>query len=359
MTVVPITGKALDAEVGITVQGLPFAFGGPCCRAILRLEPEDFQVEEVSLVEPDGEGEHVFLWIEKRNTNTDWLAGLLARHAGVPRRDVSYAGKKDRHALTCQWFSVRMAGLPEPDWDVLESSEIRVLRSTRHSRKLRTGALRGNHFVIRAHKLQGDREQLVERLQHLAQYGMPNYFGEQRFGHNNSNLGRALSMFAGTAGRLSHQKRGLYLSAARSLLFNKVLSSRVAAGNWNQPVAGERLMLDGSRNSFMPDRIDAEILSRIDIMDIHPSGPLWGRGTPQISGEAEQLEREALAPMGEFRAGLERLGLEQERRSLRARISDLSWTFTEDELELRFYLPKGSYATAMLRECLDYRSAPV
>lgn len=346
-----------EAEFNITAPDLPFAFGGPCCRAVLRSEPEDFRVDEVTLVEPEGRGEHVLLRIEKRNANTDWVAGLLARHAGVPRGDVSYAGKKDRRALTRQWFSVRLAARPEPDWGLMESTGIRVLNAARHSRKLRAGALKGNRFVIRARRLEGDSDQLVERLQRLADYGMPNYFGEQRFGRENSNLSGALAMFGGSKGRLSRQQRGLYLSAARSLLFNRVLSGRVAAGTWNQPVAGDRMILDGSRNSFLPDRIDAEVLRRIAVMDIHPSGPLWGLGTPQVDGEAEQLEREALASMGEFREGVERAGMKQERRSLRARISDLSWAFTGGELELQFFLPRGSYATAMLRECLDYRSA--
>lgn len=314
-------------------------------------------MDEVTLVEPDGKGEHVLLWIEKRNANTEWLAGQLARHAGVPRVDVSYAGMKDRRALTRQWFSVRLAARPEPDWAVLKSNEFRILRTVRHSRKLKTGALRGNRFLIRARELQGDTQQLVDRLHRLARCGMPNYFGEQRFGRDNSNLSGALSMFAGTAGRLSRQRRGLYLSAARSQLFNKVLADRVAAGNWNHPLVGDRLLLDGSRNSFVADRIDAEILRRTSTMDLHPSGPLWGAGDLQTAGEAERLERKSLTTMEDFCAGLERSGLKQERRSLRARITDLSWTLAGDELELSFYLPRGGYATAMLRECLAYRLA--
>lgn len=352
-----MTGNLFTGSADCVNSEMPFAFGGSDCRAILRSEPEDFRVDEVTLVEPDGDGEHVLLRIEKRNANTDWLAGLLARHAGVPRRDVSYAGMKDRRALTRQWFSVRLAGRPEPDWSALESSEIQILSTARHSRKLRTGALQGNRFVIRARDLQGDTSQLVDRLKSLAQYGMPNYFGEQRFGRENSNLSGASAIFSGSAGSLSRHKRGLYLSAARSLLFNRVLASRVTAGSWSRPMAGERMMLDGSRNSFLADRIDSEILQRIAVMDIHPSGPLWGRGDSLVAGEVEQLERDALAALGEFRKGLEKFGLKQERRSLRARISDLSWTFAGDELELRFYLPKGSYATVMLRECLDYRLA--
>lgn len=352
-----VTGRESEREVDVAAEKLPFAFGGPGCRAILRSEPEDFQVDEVMLVEPDGKGEHVLIRIEKRNSNTDWVAGLLARHAGVPLKDVSYAGKKDRRALTRQWFSVRLAGKPEPDWGLLDSGEIRVLETARHSRKLRTGALRGNRFVIRARCLEGDTEQLLDRLQSLTEFGIPNYFGEQRFGRDNSNVAGARAMFTAPAIKLSRQRRGLYLSAARSLLFNNVLAGRVAAGTWNRPVAGERLMLDGSRNSFKPDRIDAEILNRIAVMDIHPSGPLWGRGRLQVDGEAERVEQETVAALEEFRIGLEKFGLKQERRSLRARVSDLSWSFAGNEVELGFYLPRGSYATAMLRECLDYRMA--
>lgn len=336
---------------------LPFAFGGPNCSAVLRTEPEDFRVDEVSLVEASGKGEHLLLQIEKRNSNTDWLAGRLAELAGVPRRDVSYAGMKDRRAVTRQWFSVRLAGRPEPDWSAVESHEIRILHTTRHSRKLKRGALRGNRFFIRARQLKGDTGQMMECLQALAERGMPNYFGEQRFGHEHANLDCALAMFSAVAVRLTRQQRGLYLSAARSLLFNKVLAHRVASGSWNHSLPGERLLLDASRNSFVADSVDAEVLRRLASLEIHPSGPLWGKGDPPVGIEVGRLESEILAPLGQFRQGLEMAGLNQERRALRARISDLDWSIAGDQLELSFYLPKGSYATALLRECLDYRLA--
>jgi tRNA pseudouridine13 synthase len=164
-------------------------------------------------------------------------------------------------------------------------------------------------------------------------------------------------MFSAVAVRLTRQQRGLYLSAARSLLFNKVLAHRVASGSWNHSLPGERLLLDASRNSFVADSVDAEVLQRLASLEIHPSGPLWGKGDPPVGIEVGRLESEILAPLGQFRQGLEMVGLNQERRALRARISDLDWSIAGDQLELSFYLPKGSYATALLRECLDYRLA--
>lgn len=124
------------------IANLPLVYGGSGCRGCIRAQPEDFQVDEVSLVEADGGGEHVLLWIEKRNTNTEWVATQLARHASVPLRDVSFAGMKDRHALTRQWFSVRLAGRQAPDWRQLTSDDFRVIHSAPHSRKLRRGASR-------------------------------------------------------------------------------------------------------------------------------------------------------------------------------------------------------------------------
>ncbi|WP_273440888.1 tRNA pseudouridine(13) synthase TruD [Sedimenticola selenatireducens] len=338
---------------------LPYAHGVPQCRGMIRSCPEDFMVDEIPLVEPDGEGEHLLLHVEKRDSNTAWVAGTLARHAGVSRMDVSYAGLKDRHALTRQWFSIRLAGKPEPDWSAIESTEFRVLQTARHSRKLRVGALKGNRFRIRVRAFEGDEAALNATLNNITRDGIPNYFGEQRFGTDDGNLASARALFTGELKRVKREKRGFYLSAVRSLLFNKVLATRVTAGNWNRPLAGERMMLAGTRSSFPVASVDEEIMQRLECMDIHTSGPLWGRGESMVSGEVAELESAVLLPEQFWRDGLERFGLQMERRSLRVAVSDLTWDRRGDLLELDFSLPKGCFATTLLRECIDYHPAAI
>jgi len=339
------------------VLSLPQAFGAIGASGVIRSCPEDFFVEEIPPCEPDGEGEHVLLKIEKRGDNTEWVARQLARFADVPMRDVSYAGLKDRHAVTQQWFSIRLAGKPEPDWQVLTTENLKILDSARHRRKLRRGALRGNRFVIRVRELKGDRGQLESQLRQIQQQGIPNYFGEQRFGHNGDNLKSAQLLFSGDLGRVSRQRRGLYISAARSLLFNQVLAKRVELGNWNQILLGERVALQGSRSSFHAEVVDAELQTRLDEMDIHPTGPLWGRGESGVTTQAAGIELEVLADFADWQLGLEHCGAEMERRALRAPVQEMTWELTSDQMVVGFTLPKGSYATVLLRECLDYAVA--
>jgi tRNA pseudouridine13 synthase len=190
------------------VKTLSYVYGVPPVSGVLRTQPEDFFVDEVLGFEPEGEGEHVLLQIEKRNTNTQWLAGQLSRFAGIPKRDVSYAGMKDRHAVTRQWFSLGLAGAAEPDWNNLNNDNVRVLQHARHRRKLRRGTLQGNRFHLVVRHLQGELDALEARLQHIAQTGVPNYFGEQRFGHDGANLQQAMAMFQGKRIKDRHKRSG-------------------------------------------------------------------------------------------------------------------------------------------------------
>lgn len=331
-----------------------YAHGGPAARGLLRVTPEDFVVEEDLGFAPDGQGEHVLVQVQKRGANTEWVARQLARFAGVRPMDVSYAGLKDRHALTTQWFSVHLPGRADPDWSGFASDEFRVLAAERHSRKLRRGALAGNRFVLRLHELSGDMEALRERLAHIGERGVPNYFGEQRFGRAGGNLARAVAMFGG---RREHDraKRGMYLSAARSYLFNTVLSARVQQGTWDKALPGECLVLDGTSSFFRTDVIDETLAHRLAGWDVHPSGPLWGRGAAPCGSEMNATEAAWLTPFDAFRSGLEHAGMAQERRPLRLAARDLSWDLAGETLTLSFALDAGSYATSVLREAVDTR----
>jgi len=329
---------------------LPRAHGEAVLSARIRSAPEDFFVEEIPGFEPGGQGEHLLLTVEKRGMNTVFAAKRIAQWARVPEMAVGYAGLKDRHAVTRQRFSVHLPKKIAPDIATLETDDLRVIGHAWHSRKLPRGALAGNRFVLVLREVNGDREAIERRLRAIAERGVPNYFGEQRFGREGNNTAQALAMFAGR--RVRREERALLLSAARSELFNRVLAERVRQRCWDSALEGEVWALDGSRSVFGPEPFTDELAERLAAFDIHPSGPLWGRGELRSRAAAAELELRALA--GEdalaLRGGLEAAGLEQERRALRLRPTDLAWRWRDGSLELGFSLPPGTYATVVLAE---------
>jgi len=327
----------------------PGAFGAPVLAARIRERPEDFRVEEIDGFEASGEGEHLLLTVEKRGMNTAFAARAIAHWAGVSEQVVGYAGLKDRHAVTVQRFSVQLPGREAPDVEMLEQEGLRVLAQARHRRKLPRGALAGNRFVLVLRGVQGARDAIEARLADIAARGVPNAFGGQRFGHGGGNPDKALAMFAGR--RVGREQRSLLLSAARSALFNRVLDARVADGSWDHGMDGEVWALAGSRSVFGPEPWSEALAQRLAAFDIHPSGPLWGRGALRSEGACRDLEMAALddAQSRTLRDGLERAGLEQERRALRLRPEGFAWRWPQaDALEVAFSLPPGSYATAVL-----------
>ncbi len=335
---------------------LPRVLGRPPARALLRVEPEDFQVREILGFAPEGSGQHRMLWVEKREVTTEQVARALGRLAGVPPVAVGYAGLKDRHALTWQWFSIDLAGRTEPDWTALELPGARVLAAHPHRRKLARGALQGNAFLVRLRAVSGDRGAVERRLQWLSREGFPNYFGEQRFGHESRNVERVRAWFAGRLRPRGRHERGLLLSSARSLLFNRVLAARVADGSWNRLLSGEAPMLDGRRALFRLHQPDAHSRARCRALDIHPTGPLWGRGETLVSGALGRWETWLCRRDTLLVEGLERAGVAAARRALRARAAELEWSWQGDSLELAFRLTAGTYATALLREVVEYAS---
>ena len=317
----------------------------------MRQRPEDFRVEELLGYEPEGSGSHVWLYIRKRNLNTADVAHRIARTAGVRALDVGFAGLKDRRAVASQWFSVNLAGRAEPDWTRLASPCLAVARVTRHGRKLRRGGLRGNRFRILLREVCGRPTELEERLAQISTQGVPNYFGEQRFGRGGGNIERAFAALRGEGPPAPRYQQGLYLSAARSLLFNRVLAHRVNRRLWNRAVSGDVLMLDGSRSIFPVESLDETLHRRVVEQDLHPTGPLWGAGKSKVRSEARALEQQGLKECDFWQQGLERAGLKQERRTLRARVLGLQWSLDRSgELELDFVLRAGAYATAVVRE---------
>jgi tRNA pseudouridine13 synthase len=262
---------------------------------------------------------------------------------------------KDRRAVAVQWFSVHLPGRPDPVWAGLPAG-IELLETIRHTRKLQRGALRGNRFEIVLRACHGDPARLPECMDRLRREGVPNYFGEQRFGHDGGNIAHARAIFAGTAHVHDRHRRGIYLSAARAFLFNEVLAERLRAGTWQTPLAGEACMLAGSNSFFIADQPDDAVRQRLAEHDIHLSGPLWGAGEPPTRLAARALELAVIARHAELARGLETEGLRQERRALRLIPQDFEATALEPDCwRLRFTLPAGSYATAVLRELADYR----
>ena len=326
------------------------AHGAPVLDARMRVAPEDFLVEELPAFGASGAGEHLLLTIEKRGMTTASAARRIAQWAGVDESAIGYAGLKDRHAVTRQRFTAWLPKKVAPDLDALQSEELRVLDHAWHARKLPRGALAGNRFVLVLRDVQGERDAIEARLRAIAAQGVPNYFGEQRFGRGGGNVQQAVAMFAGR--RVKREERSLLLSAARSELFNRVLDARVAAGSWNAALGGEVWMLDGSRSVFGPEPFGDELQARLQAFDIHPTGPLWGEGELRSTDLAREVELAALQgdTASRLRAGLERAGLKQERRALRLRPDGLEWAWLDDALELRFGLPPGCYATTVLRE---------
>ena len=285
------------AEIPVTIRG----------------RAEDFQVRENLSFEPTGSGEHVFLEIEKIHANTAWVAAQIADFAGIREMDIGYAGRKDRHGVTRQWFSCYLPGENSLNWADMTIEGVRLLQVTRHRSKLRHGEIRCNAFNLTLrHDALSDAQQedINRRLRSLNDTGFPNYFGGQRFGRDLQNLELADRLLRQR--RKVGRDRGMAISAARSWIFNLYLS-------------------DAVRDGMTPDP--------------HQVGPLIGKSRDPQPGESALDEQ-----MTAWVEGLRRLGAKVSTRPLFIRPGDLSWVFEDRETRLSFTLPAGSYATSLLRE---------
>ena len=240
----------------LPLDSLAYALGKPQGSAIIKQEFSDFRVDEELAFAPSGEGDHVFIQIQKTDASTIEVAKRLSDVAAVRQADVSYSGMKDRRGETSQWFSVKLPPEKEPRLAALEDEKLAIIAMHRNSRKLKIGSHARNRFQLKLRGCEGSRDDFERRLEALRDGGVPNYFGAQRFGAQMSNL-RQVSVLmrqvlegdkaVQQGGRF---RRGMLYSAARSYLFNQVLSERINAGNWQSYLHGDVLSLDGSGRCF-------------------------------------------------------------------------------------------------------------
>jgi tRNA pseudouridine13 synthase len=335
-----------------TTAELPFAFGKPLTQGTIKTLPEDFMVEEILGYSLSGDGEHQYLYVEKTGLNTEDLIKALAKTLQKPVKLISCAGLKDRQALTRQWISVHCPGELIDNPEALQGQGWRVLRSDRHLKKLKTGALKANAFTITVRDISHP-ETLESRLNSIQQKGAPNYFGPQRFGINGQNLEKARHMLLEGYKVRDRFLKGLYLSAARSFLFNLILAHRVENQIWNQAISGDVMQLTGSHSIFKIDTPDEVIRQRIQDFDISPAGPLWGKGRDSATLDSLALQQRVLKPYLPMCQALEAREMEKAWRNLIMPVRDLSYEWQDNSLILRFELAPGSYATSLLRELVS------
>lgn len=389
----PVTSASVDiADIDITAAAdttqLPQPMQPPLKQATYKTNTTDFIVNEILPLDFTNEGEHLWLHIEKSGMNTAYLAKLLSEWAEIPLRDVGYSGLKDRHALTTQWFSLRIPKkqLPETEFapiDIGETESVTILAQHWHNKKLNRGTHRANQFVITLRDIQFDnsdteilepeqllsaKETVEQYLTNISQSGVPNYFGPQRFGRQGNNVREALSLFArppraprpsskkSKSKRAPREQNTMELSAARSLIFNEILAARVRDGSWNTGLSGEVFNLDGSGSIFTSEEIDDTLRERMASGDIHPTAVMWGIDNDKVSNAAADIENDTVQHsllLTQLAAGLEQRDIKAQRRALRLPIEALTWEWRDSEedsqtLVLNFTLTTGSFATSVL-----------
>lgn len=334
------------------------------CQADIKTNAEDFQVREVLGFGLSGEGEHHFLYVEKRHLNTEFLIRQLAKQLDISSKKISHSGLKDRHGVTQQWLSVHMPGVMTFDWqkaflelnDQLqakdEESAVVLLESGLNRKKLQVGVHKANDFDLVLREVKGDRLSWEKRLEKIQQSGFSNYFGAQRFGHEGRNIEAAFNWISADRGpkRLPQHKRSLFLSTIRSYFFNQYLYNRIQEQQKISPLVGDRVMLSGNRSQFdVTEENLEEVCSRFSEGDLSVSGPLIGAVKPD---DVCATDQQFLSSQEEIVAALDKLRVDGARRPVIQKVEGFAWEWIQDDqLRLQFRLPKGAYATSLLAAC--------
>lgn len=318
--------------------------------ALLKAECADFVVKEQLGYDMSGDGEFVVVKVRKTDCNTLFVGEQLAKFVGISARNMSYAGLKDRKAVTEQWFSLQMPGQPTPDFSQFSLEGVEILEVTRHQRKIRIGSLQGNHFEILLRNAE-ETDELKVRLDFLAKNGFPNYFTEQRFGRDGNNLTQALRWANGEIKVKDRNKRSFYLSAARSEMFNLIVSKRMELNLAQQILVGDVLQLNGSHSWFAVDESEdlAQLQQRLAQQDVLLTAPLIG----EEEKSAVDFENEIFAQHQALFALMRQERMKSSRRPILMHPQHFQWQFEPNGLRLQFALPAGSYATALIRELVN------
>jgi tRNA pseudouridine13 synthase len=333
----------------------------------IKVSPEDFEVEEIPAYEPSGQGDYLFLWVEKRDLGAEYFARQVARRLGLAPGDVGTAGLKDRRAITRQMVSVPAAAAER--LAALDGDGIRVLGVSRHGNKLKPGHLRGNRFRILVRDPDpaalGGLEALLHRLRGE---GLPNFYGPQRFGRDGGTVRLGLALLrkepppADASGRRPNLRspflRKLALSAVQSALFNHYLARRLADGLLRRVLPGDVMAKWPVGGLFVAEDVARE-QGRFDARETVTAGPIFGRKTFAAAGEAAAREEAVLGEAGLERPAFHGFGklMQGTRRHNLFYLDGLSAAAEPEGVRLTFTLPAGSYATVLLREVMKSPAA--
>lgn len=323
--------------------------------AQIKSKPQDFLVFEANSIEFSNQGEHLYLYIEKKGHNTNSLARHLAKACGVAARNVSFAGMKDKNAITRQWFSVQLPKVDNPNQIAEKLPEsTQIIHQHRHSKKLKRGQLDKNRFELILRNFQGERSQVEKNIAEIKKSGVPNYFGPQRFGFQMQNIEQAKHLFQEQEPKknIKRHLKSLLISASRALIFNTILAERIKNNLWNQALDGDLMQLNGSQSWFPSSQAtDDELQQRLKQFDIHITAPLWGEKILNPNTQAADLELDCARQHAVIKKGLEKIRANTERRAIRVLPQNLNYDWVDkNTLKLQFDLPKGSYATSVIRE---------
>ncbi|MCW8345178.1 tRNA pseudouridine(13) synthase TruD [Vibrio sp. ZSDZ65] len=328
------------------IDGLAYQYGKPSSTAKFKARNEDFIVKEVLGYELAGEGEHFMVRIRKSGENTSFVANELAKLFGIKSKDIGWAGLKDRHAVTEQWLSIHLPKKNVPDFSGFLATypSIEIIDTTWHNKKLRPGDLVGNDFEIRLTEVT-DLESALARAESIKTSGVPNYFGQQRFGHEGNNVVEARRWGRDNVRTRNQNKRSLYLSAARSWIFNQIVSDRIEQQCLDRALLGDIVTVEDQQVVVSESNYDELLASKAAI-----TGALAGDNALPTQDEALALEQRHLDNEPDLMLLIRGNRMRHDRRDISLVPQQLDVSVDGDALQLRFFLDSGSFATSILRE---------